>query len=360
MTLQKVAELAGVSTSTVSRVVNNHPSVAPETSRLVRQAMDEASFQPSLRRRRRNGSSGDTEVAINIGLLFTGSGMSNATPGTERLIRGISSAATAHGVNLSIRFVKARGGDPKPADFAGLHGILLQGGMPDDRLRKVLESMPTVWLMANQGRPEWGDQVLPDSAAIGQLAADYLLDRGHQYMVACSLDWNSWAMEIRAHSFARAAQDRGAQATLLLPTNGQPALSLSEAADTMAQRIAALEPRPTGLFIAEDRQVSALFDALARLGITHKPQGDIEAISCNKELVYLLSMATPPATIDICFETIGRRGLELLLARVQQRNNEDRLRVLVEPTLVKNIHAQSGPDHKSFNADHDSLHFPSN
>ena len=50
MSISKVAKLAGVSSSTVSRVINNHPRVAPETAENVRKAMRALSYTPSDRR----------------------------------------------------------------------------------------------------------------------------------------------------------------------------------------------------------------------------------------------------------------------------------------------------------------------
>lgn len=45
--LKDVAKKAGVSTATVSRVLNNHPSVIPETRKAVRDAMDYLCYVPS-------------------------------------------------------------------------------------------------------------------------------------------------------------------------------------------------------------------------------------------------------------------------------------------------------------------------
>lgn len=43
----KMLQKAGVSTATVSRVLNNHPSVVPETRQAVRDAMDFLCYVPS-------------------------------------------------------------------------------------------------------------------------------------------------------------------------------------------------------------------------------------------------------------------------------------------------------------------------
>ncbi|MCE0824668.1 LacI family transcriptional regulator [Buttiauxella sp. A2-C2_NF] len=45
--IKDVAKKAGVSTATVSRVLNNHPSVIPETRKVVRDAMDYLCYVPS-------------------------------------------------------------------------------------------------------------------------------------------------------------------------------------------------------------------------------------------------------------------------------------------------------------------------
>ena len=57
-TVKDVADLAGVSTATVSRVLNNHPLVADETRSRVLRAMEELGYQPSrVARRLRMGAS---------------------------------------------------------------------------------------------------------------------------------------------------------------------------------------------------------------------------------------------------------------------------------------------------------------
>ncbi|MHB1766718.1 MAG: LacI family DNA-binding transcriptional regulator [Phycisphaerae bacterium] len=47
MSIIEVAQKAGVSPSTVSRVMNDHPRVAQETARAVRKVMAELGYVPS-------------------------------------------------------------------------------------------------------------------------------------------------------------------------------------------------------------------------------------------------------------------------------------------------------------------------
>src|SRR5829696_9686965 len=93
MSMQRVAKLAGVSTSTVSRVFHDDPCVAAGTAAIVRQVVEEMGFTPSPRRRR-NGTNGKHHASGNaIAFLVLGTSGSNATPGFEKLLRGVSDAA---------------------------------------------------------------------------------------------------------------------------------------------------------------------------------------------------------------------------------------------------------------------------
>lgn len=48
LTLQQIAELAGVSRSTASRVINEHPNVRPEVRARVWQVISEHGYRPNL------------------------------------------------------------------------------------------------------------------------------------------------------------------------------------------------------------------------------------------------------------------------------------------------------------------------
>ena len=47
VTIKEVAKEAGISTQTVSRVINHRPDVAPETRQRVLQVIDQLGYRPS-------------------------------------------------------------------------------------------------------------------------------------------------------------------------------------------------------------------------------------------------------------------------------------------------------------------------
>jgi len=48
LTLEKIARLSGVSRSTVSRVINNHPNVSDQVRQRVRQVIAETGYRPNI------------------------------------------------------------------------------------------------------------------------------------------------------------------------------------------------------------------------------------------------------------------------------------------------------------------------
>src|SRR5438874_10624861 len=105
MTLQRVAQLAGVSTSTVSRVVNERSNVASDTIALVQRAMRQLSFAPSPRR------GGDGLIATRaaksnaVAFLVFGTSGSHPAPAFDRLLRGVSDAASQESLDLIFSFI---------------------------------------------------------------------------------------------------------------------------------------------------------------------------------------------------------------------------------------------------------------
>src|SRR5690349_8888661 len=105
MSIFDVAKLAGVSSSTVSRVINNHPRVAPETAQNVRKAMKQLGYTPSERRPGPKPSFRSRSGVANIAFLVLGAARNRATPAFEDLLRGVSTGATSNDLNLIFNHV---------------------------------------------------------------------------------------------------------------------------------------------------------------------------------------------------------------------------------------------------------------
>lgn len=337
MSLIKVAAAAGVSASTVSRVLNDHHGVSPQTAETVRQAMKKIDFTPASRRRTRRSGQLPSEQAQTIGFLVFGTSGQHAAPAFTHLLRGVSIGASENDLELFVSFVSNPDELPGRVLEQRVGGLLLHGEQPSEAVESQLRGLPTVWLMANRFPPRWGDQVMPDNTLIGRLAADYLLQRGCRDCVYLSAAAPAWGLQVRELAFCQHISDAGAEVRVLRSSLESPADFWqfdSAAARNLAEQFAALRPRPRGLFVAEDRHVPTVYAALSAAGISVGEGRDVQLVSCNNEMPYLDHLNPAPATLDIRAESIGRRGVEQLLWRIEHRTVHERIRKLVEPALV--------------------------
>ncbi len=342
MSINKVAKLAGVSNSTVSRVINKHPCVAPSTERAVRDAMARLNYTPSDRRpgpkpHARTVRSTRTRIAF----LMLGGVRSQATPAFEQLVHGVSLGAASFGMDLTLFHVS----DPhhlelKP-EAKRVDGLILHGDTSAIELKEQLPGTPAVWLMGNRRRPTWGDQVLPDTFRIGELAASHLLSRGHKRLAYLCLDESHLPFQLVAHAFRLIGQQHGATVSIL-QVRSRPQESYwhsidKSSVDDIIRQLKQLPDPPTGFFIADDQQTAVLQPELQRAGIPigqSTPGKRVDVISCNNERPYLVGLAPIPAVIDIRVEAIGRRGVEQLAWRLANPNVGERFSVAVEPALI--------------------------
>src|SRR5512140_1669497 len=93
-TIKEVARIAGVSTQTVSRVINERPDVAPETRERIRLTIDELGYQPSALARSLIQQRSYTLGVVTAGLKHIG---------PSRTLNGITSAAEEAGYSVLLK-----------------------------------------------------------------------------------------------------------------------------------------------------------------------------------------------------------------------------------------------------------------
>src|SRR5438552_262608 len=101
LTIEQIAEIAQVSRSTVSRVLNNHPHVRPSVRERVQRVMREHNYAPHAAAR--SLASSHTNI---IGLLIPRSAATIfAEPFFPLVIQGITEACNAYGYFLMLSMI---------------------------------------------------------------------------------------------------------------------------------------------------------------------------------------------------------------------------------------------------------------
>jgi len=141
-------------------------------------------------------------------------------------------------------------------------------------------------------------------------------------------------------AFAAAASDADAEVQSLelerqLDAEGYWREHNPESVDTLIRQYLSVSPRPTGIFVADDMQVAMLQPALQKHGVEIGP-GKVEIISCNNEEPYLVGLSPKPAVIDIRVESIGARGVDQLLWRLEHPDLHERIITAIEPFVLSN------------------------
>ncbi|HSV14024.1 MAG TPA: LacI family DNA-binding transcriptional regulator [Tepidisphaeraceae bacterium] len=360
MSIIQVAKAAGVSTATVSRVLNDMPGVSDETVRQVRAAAEALRYTP-LRARRGNrpmpkpgGTASRSRPRTgNIAVITLGQTRDwLRLPIMAAVVTGIQRGAGEFGLRLMLDDVP----DPmRPSPLIQgkkIDGaiVFLPGGMPVGTyapvLEKVRERIPIVWAMGMEFSAADVDHVTPDNISTGFLAHSYLISKGCTQLAYLTANPEWPFMRLRGQAFLNLALDANQPASAFIVTSS-PTLAESygrrvvTAAD-LEQLVAALarsRPRPDGVFISNDATTASIYPLLARHGL--EIGRDLTIVSCDNEDVRLSALHPRPASIDTGAEEIGFRAVIRLQSRLQ-RPDDPPLVIQVAPHLVLPPTADAG------------------
>lgn len=210
LTLEEIGKRAGVSRSTVSRVINNHESVSPGVRRRVLEVIEETGYRPhaaarSLAARR-------TRV---LGLVIPRSVQTFfADPYFPRLIQGIAQACNAHRYTLSLFMFHTESEEkelyPRALSRGMTDGVILSSSVQEDPLLPLLRDsdMPFVTI----GRPlvEGPISYVDVDNAVGMRnAVTHLIRHGRRHIGHIAGPANTSVGQDRRQGYVDALLERG-------------------------------------------------------------------------------------------------------------------------------------------------------
>ena len=340
MSLSEIAEISGVSISTVSRVINNDPRISDGTRERIRRIVAAKGYVPRSYRCR-NGRQKPLVRGVrtgNIAMVEVGDNVHGA-PLSSEILRGATIRLAEYGMNMLSAYVQD-GVMPPCLAMRQVDGVIVRG-IPSRGVAAQLCAFPSIWISSRH--TPWGDYVVGGHDAGGRLAAQYLLNRGHRRLAFLNPWADHPAFRAKAEGFEFAATKAGSSVDLLDPEPEQGRYATeSDMADyakveefmaPLVDRLLAMAPRPTGLFVPADMFAAILYRLLNKRDI--KPGLDFEVISANNEGPYLAGLYPRPATIDIGGTRIGQFAVDQLLVRIQRPEEKRGLRIVVEPLVIE-------------------------
>ena len=343
MTIIDVAKAAGVSPSTVSRVINGSKQISPATTARVQKAMKQVGYIPSLPQHRRGPRLKSTRGirSGNIAVLTFGVAPRLEATHFALNLQGISNALCEHGLNMIYCHVTDPGTIP-PCILGNdeVDGFIFVHGEPTPQVLKKIGRLPTVFLSSHHAQQ--GDQIISGNHEVGQIAANYLLQRGHKRLAFLNGITAYPANRARGEGFLFSAFKHGVTdvAMLLGPMDKPESVRAKDLQELdgrisgLVEQLLELSPRPTGLFVPQDKMTAVVYRELAVHDI--KAGSDITIISADNEAPYLAGLFPRPATIDIGIDEQGRKAIDLLLWRMgNQDSTSTTLHVTLTPTLIE-------------------------
>jgi len=320
VTLHDVAAAAGVSKSSVSRILDERlPHSNSETARRVRAVASELGYfrdgaAASLRR-------GKT---MTIGVVV---------PRLTDTVMAMMYEALAQAAARSGQFaIVATTGDEPRADRAaaqtllqrGVDGLVLATARSGDDFPDELAARGVPFVLAIRTDGHSLSSVADDRLG-GYLATRHLLDLGHRRIGVIAGPRYASSSRGRVSGYRQAMDEAGV--AIEAGWEIESTFGIESGAEAAALLMAAPTP-PTALFAVNDNTAVGALSALHRLGLS-VPE-DVSLVGYN-DIPIVSRLPTPLTSVRVPFEQIATAALDLLIRG--PLSEQDRIRV-APPTLI--------------------------
>lgn len=261
-TLREVADRAGVSQMTVSRVLNTPDLVRHETRARVHEAMDALSYRPNLMARSLAGGS-----SLFLGLVCDNPSNSYLA----ELLIGALGACRGAGHHLVIEEVTdAEAGDPQGVARrlrqGGLDGVVLAAPRSDDpELAEALRRLGVPFVLISPGHAAAGSLSVAIDDEVGARAVTrHLIEAGHRRIGFIQGPSGQTASAARRRGYEAALAEAGVAADGSLVAGGD---FTYESGVKAAETLMDLASRPTAMFASNDDMAAGAIAAAGRRGL---------------------------------------------------------------------------------------------
>lgn len=304
VSIRDVAARAGVSTGTVSNVLNGKPTVSRHLADRVRQAARELGFEPDRAAAQLRGRPARIVAALVPDLN---------NPFFTDLLASLEGCLREDGFGLIV----ASANESPAEERARLAALLAwrPAGLvivpcADEFGGQALMTQRRVPFVAVDRIPAGfrGDAVTIDNVDAGRLATEHLADLGHRSVVVAASTLRLRNIRERCEGVRQVLDARGLDAPRIL----EAGLGFDRAADTLAAFLAE-EPRPTALITLTAIATLGILAALRRRGL--RVPADMSLVGFD-DYSWMQAVSPPLTSIRQPVDAIGREAWKRLRARI--------------------------------------------
>lgn len=325
-TMKDIAKLAGVSTSTVSHVINKTRFVSEEISERVKNAAQELNYYaPSALARSLKVNRTQT-----IGMLVT----TSTNPFFGEVVKGVERSCYHKGYSLIL--CNTEGDNERMRDSINtllqkrVDGLILMCSSLEGERIDVFERYSDIPVVVM----DWGpmlftsDKIQDNSLRGGYLAAKYLIDCGHKEIGCITGPLIKHQAQMRYEGYKRAMieAELDFNANWIVESDFECEGGY-QALKKMVQR----GPLPSSIFVSNDMMAMGVINAANELGI--KIPDDLSIIGYDD--IHIAKFMSPSlTTIHQPKYRLGQAAVETLLTKLENYSKEPNV-VQLEPTLVE-------------------------
>ena len=263
VTMQDVADLAGVSLKTVSRVVNNEPKVRSDTREKIQKIINELNFQPN-----KSAQSLAADRSLLMGLLYDNPSSAYIT----QLQAGVLAACNSHGYGLVIHPCD----NEDDALLSNLQVLLASSRMDGVILTPPLtentvlldyfndNNIPFV-LISPLDQEQSTSLVFTDDTLAAKQSVQHLIDFGHKRIGFILGARQRSGSEMRFLGYKEALEENNIAFDSALVVDGDFTFESGELA---AQQLLRLDVPPTAIFASNDYMAAGVMKAAIHLSIS--------------------------------------------------------------------------------------------
>jgi len=301
VSIKDIAKVAGVSPSTVSRALSDHPRISLETKERIRRLATEMGYSPSAVAR-----SLVTQRTSIIGLAMAWV----SDPLLAQVVRGIEDTALEHGYTVILS--SFYGGPDREKEVLStfrerrVDGIIIKSSCFDTYPHSLLSQFGLPIVLIN--RPEYIYSVSTNNLHGGRLATEYLLDLGHSRIGYIAAEIGRRTNLDRLKAYNEALQGRGIAFDPTLVAMGD---GYARGGKEAMCRLLTLPSPPTAVFCYND--LTAIGAALAVREAGLQVPDDISLVGFDD--IELTTYCHPPlTTVRQPAYKLGHRAMKMVLA----------------------------------------------
>ena len=324
VTMQDVADLAGVSRQTVSVVVNGRPGISVATQERVWAAVQELGYYiDAVARSLRTGRTRTIVLIVS----------DTSSPFIGRLAVDVEDYACASGYSVVLYNthddLERETAYFNAAASRGADGVIFISATDECRGVEALRSADIPFVAIDRvPYPYDGPAVMLDNRKAGLLAGRHLRSLGHVQIAHVSGPTSVRMSRERLAGLRQALADGGSEASLQVETGG--GWDYRSGYEAM-QRLMSSCPKPTGVFAAADILAIGAMRALREAG--QRVPADVSIVGVD-DIESAAYQSPPLTTIRQSVSELAELSVKLLLGILSDDDGRPENQIVMEPLLV--------------------------